>query len=136
MANVALIFTVLNILVGILIVASGIYYFVATDFWHFVTNFVIGVYYIFFGIMIVILEIVFPARILALFGFYTYWIGKGLFFIFLGLLIIRDSGFLLFSGIVVLAVGLILCIIQFISAVSKPRPLASPKDGGQAHSTA
>ncbi|EFA85702.1 putative membrane protein [Heterostelium album PN500] len=122
--RVSIIFTVLSILVGILITAAGIYSFVS-GFWRSIIGFVLGIYYIIFGVMIVFLEISFPARILSLFGFYAYWFGKGLFFILLGLLILSDSGFFLFAGIVVIAVGLILCIIHFISTVSHPKPLTN-----------
>eukprot|EP01133_Synstelium_polycarpum_P012607 gene12607-14796_t len=129
-SRISIIFTALCILAGILITASGIYLFVG-GFWHSVTSFVVGCYFLVFGVMVVVLEIFFPPRMASLFGFYQYWFGKGLFFILIGLLILGSHGFFLFSGIVVIAVGVLLCVIHFIAIVGSPRAITHKETSAQ-----
>ncbi|EGG23286.1 putative membrane protein [Cavenderia fasciculata] len=123
-SKVGLVLSILCILVGLLIIGCGIYVFVDRA-WYDIKGFVIACIFLLFGVFIVILEFVFPAKMVYLFGFYTFWAGKGLFFCILGLLILGNHGFFLFAGIVTIAVGIILTVVHFIGAVGCPRPLIS-----------
>ncbi|KYR00267.1 hypothetical protein DLAC_03430 [Tieghemostelium lacteum] len=138
MANqhrVSLAFVILSILVGALMLATGIYIF-ASSFWRSITSFVIGCYYILFGVFIILFEIIHIPQVQKFIAFYYYWIGKGLLFIFFGFLILQDHGFFLFVGIVILVVGVLLCVMHFIL----PAPTAlivrerHSSDYGQKHS--
>jgi len=118
--NVSLIFAILAILAGLFVLACGIYLFV-TGLWHSIISFVLGCYYILFGVCIVLLEFVFPSIMVHLFGFYTYYFGKGALFITMGLLILSDRGFFLAAGIIVIAIGIVFCIVHFL--FGRPAPL-------------
>ncbi|EGC38326.1 hypothetical protein DICPUDRAFT_149038 [Dictyostelium purpureum] len=109
----------LSILAGLFVLACGIYIF-AGSFWHTIISFVIGVYFILFGVCIVLFEFVFPSKVVSLFGFYTYWFGRGCFISLLGLLILENHGFFLAAGIIVIAIGIAFMVLHFFCPCPSP----------------
>ena len=109
--------------VGVIIVLLGMFSFcfVFTNFWYFS---VIGIIYcILFGAMIILFTFFFPRIIQALFGFYITWIGRGLFFILVGGLIISLNWWDIIIGVVVIVIGIIFCFLEipYLRFVSPPR---------------
>jgi len=88
-----------------------------------------GIYYCVFGVCSIILEIFFPYQLLSWLGFYARFLGKGLWFIFLGVLMmdptIQDfhETYSFWAGLVLIVIGLVFCILHFI--VGSPQPLVS-----------
>ena len=79
-------------------------------------GFVISVYYILFGIMIIFLEFVFPKRITPFIGFYFHFMGRGLFFIFLGcLLFFGGKKFHLYASILIFCVGALYVVMACLT---------------------
>ncbi|KAN0033857.1 hypothetical protein ACTFIV_000333 [Dictyostelium citrinum] len=117
-----IILNILVILAGCFITACGIYLFV-NGLLDSIIVFVLGIYYLLAGVCIVLLEIVFPQKLVNLFGFYTYWFGKGALISLIGLLILGNRGFFLAAGIIVIAVGIVCMIFHFI--LGCPRPLVN-----------
>lgn len=78
-----------------------------------------------FGIYIVIVEIFMPSRLAGWMGFYVTWAGKGLFFIFIGVLLIlpyqagvNPEVYYLIAAIYLFVVAVILIVLQILAAVS------------------
>ncbi|KAF2069158.1 hypothetical protein CYY_009518 [Polysphondylium violaceum] len=128
--NVSLIFSILGVLGGLFVLAVGIYLFV-TGLWHSIIRFVLGCYYLLFGVCIVLFEFIFPSIMVHLFGFYTYYFGKGTLFITMGLLILENNGFFLAAGIIVIAIGIVFCIAHFV--FGRPSPLVDRSNGDVHH---
>jgi len=125
MGTFNIILIVLSILVGILIIISGILIAMSITF----QGIIIGIFLIVFGLSIIILEIFFPMIILSWLGFYARWLGKGLFFVFLGCLILGpDVGYPLFAGIVVIAVGIVYIVLHFLPFCESPRPIMTREE--------
>jgi len=110
----------LSTVAGLLILIYGATY---------IKSVIIALYYIIFGLWIIALEIFWPVFLLSWVGFYSRWLGKGLFFIFLGFLIVDNTGYWLAAGIIIIVVGAIYVILHFVK-VGSPRPL---RDTGEHH---
>jgi len=118
-----LILVIIAILVGSLAVVAGILLLVWSHLFYSVQSVVIALYYVFFGVSIILLEIFWPPFLVNWAGFYTRWLGKGLFFIFLGFLILNEyDQFFLAAGIIIIIVGAVFVILHFANCGS-PRPL-------------
>jgi len=115
-----LLFIILSVIVGIVTVIAGVLYIITLTF----KSFVLGVYFCIFGLSTILLEIFFANALLSWFGFYARWVGKGFFFIFLGILILDTTiWYWLAIGVFNIVVGVLYIIINFIPAVGSPRPI-------------
>eukprot|EP01107_Rhizomastix_libera_P004803 TRINITY_DN1790_c0_g1_i1.p2 TRINITY_DN1790_c0_g1~~TRINITY_DN1790_c0_g1_i1.p2 ORF type:complete len:135 (-),score=24.87 TRINITY_DN1790_c0_g1_i1:109-513(-) len=78
--------------------------------------FVIDIYLILFGVAAFAMEVFMPAFIRKYIGFYTTWVGKAMFFIFFGVLLLLPlNWFAYLSGIYTIALGFILILIQVLA---------------------
>jgi len=114
---------VLNFYVAAVVMAMGVLSWLVTYAWYFPTI-VLGVYLVLFGLIIIVLEIAHVKLLLTIFGFFRWWIGRGIAYVFLGCLCFAFSwwiGFIFFS-IGVIVVGVIFIILHF-SSLAQPDPL-------------
>jgi len=119
-----ILFNILNILVALAVIASGIMYAYALQ-WDFV-GIVLAVYIIGFGILIFVMELKPPHVMKEAFGFFQWWAGRGLFYIFCGCLTVGTwwgdhSSY--FIGIFPTVIGVIYIVLQFIKGLDQPKPL-------------
>ncbi|KAL9643437.1 hypothetical protein ABK040_010052 [Willaertia magna] len=127
--NIAL--QIINLCVGIALIVVAILRFVGVgqslvtggNFALNVALVILGIYMILFGLLIILFTLFFPRILLAYFGFYQKWIGRGLFFIFLAGIAVSDAIMSIVLAIVVAIVGIIYCVFQFIPIIPPPRAL-------------
>jgi len=118
--NCNLIFVVLSVIVGIVTVIAGVLYIIAFSF----KSVVLGIYFCIFGAALVLLELFFSQSLLSWFGFYARWIGKGFFFIFLGVLVLDPNYWVyLVIGVFDIVLGVLYIIFNFIPSMDSPRPM-------------
>jgi len=119
MAHAAdIIFHILNFIVAVVILIEGVFYCIGGG----VLGFILGAYVLFFGVLIILFELKPPAIIQEAFGYFKWWIGRGLFYIFVGVLtygawVLHDW---LYIGVIPIVVGIVYCILQFISGIEQP----------------
>jgi len=118
---VELLFNILNILVALAIIASGVLYSYDGG-WDW--SIVIMCYIVFFGILIFIFELKPPHTFVEAFGFFKWWAGRGLFYVFCGVLTVGTwwgDGY--YVGIFPVVIGIIYIVLQFIKGLEQPKPL-------------
>jgi len=92
-----------------------------------------GIFFAAFGIATVIMEIFYPPSCTAWFGFYTRWLGKGIWFGFLGALIfcpncptsVNACWLCFFGGLFILILAGLYLIFFFLPGVPSPTPVSS-----------
>jgi len=110
---------IVNIIVGILICICGVLSFITFNSFNAV---IIGVYEMIFGAGIVLLEVVAVPRVARLIQFYFYFSGRGLLFIFFGVLCLSGSVYSIAVVCVTVVVGIIYCMFECFSVISFPEP--------------
>lgn len=119
-----MIFILLSIVAAVLVIVAGVFRCQTGLF----TNVVIGVYLVIFGACTIVMELFYPPALASWFGFYARWIGRGLWFFFLGCLIIeqpnsRWDNFGFWAGVVIIVVGILYFIFGFLPFIQKPTPV-------------
>jgi uncharacterized membrane protein HdeD (DUF308 family) len=112
---------VLNIICGILLVISGVLKIMAIA----LSPIIVGLYMAVFGIFIVICEFQMPSWIPINCGFLTNLLGRGLFYIFCGCLVLDNAGFNLFSGIFIIVLGVFYVAFHLTGMTSKISPAST-----------
>jgi len=128
-----LLFHIINIFISVCVIASGVLLiYVATALESYsnkqaASSIIIGVYIIAFGVFIFVWELKHIKFLRKGFGFMKWWAGRGLFYIFLGLLTIGvwvNSYFYYgIPTIIEIVVGIIYCVLQFIKGLDQPGPI-------------
>jgi hypothetical protein len=117
-ANIDNILRYLNLFVALLLIAAGVLEIVNMK----LTEMVVGAFVAFFGAAFFILEFSTPDFIKSNCPFLFKNRGRGLILIFLGALVLDDSGIQLYFAIFVMVVGVIYVILSFTGhAAPKPR---------------
>ena len=120
-------FNLLSIVVGVTSTVSGIKFI----FSGFFQATLVGFYVCLFGIATVIFEVLTPAAVLRWFPWMSTFLGKGLFFIFLGCIAGGNAEWYLFVLIFDLIVGFLYVILNFVAigGVSGPRAIYATEGG-------
>jgi len=121
MAKYDIIFHILNIIVAITVICSGIL-FAYNDDWSW--GIVVAVYVIAFGVIIFIFTLKPPHILEEALGFFKWWAGRGLFYVFCGVLTVgswNHDGF--YVGVFPTVIGIIYIILQFIKGIEQPGPM-------------
>jgi len=79
----------------------------------------------FFGLLIIIFTVVFPPQIGRYFGFYQTYFGRGLFFIFLGVLILTNVVLNIVTCCLLAVLGIMFMIFSILSCIA-PLPHCKP----------
>mmetsp|Transcript_9375 Transcript_9375/g.29817 ORF Transcript_9375/g.29817 Transcript_9375/m.29817 type:complete len:126 (-) Transcript_9375:153-530(-) len=120
MNNISLFFVILSIVAGILIFIAGIFGVQSNTF----EGIIVGGFLMIFGLSTIILELFFPPTLLSWLGFYSRWVGKGLWFIFLGFVVYSDNPlFNQISGIFLIVLGVIYALLHCARQVDAPQPI-------------
>lgn len=123
MDSLNLIFCLMCIIAGVLTVIGGVLWIAANATF---ISVVISIYEIIFGLWAIIVEVFMPIRLQSWVGFYLTWVGKGLYFIFIGVLLLlpyeenvaRYRAFFLIAAIYLFVLAVILIAFQILACVS------------------
>eukprot|EP01095_Lingulamoeba_sp_RSL-Kostka_P013639 TRINITY_DN5696_c0_g1_i1.p1 TRINITY_DN5696_c0_g1~~TRINITY_DN5696_c0_g1_i1.p1 ORF type:complete len:143 (+),score=32.81 TRINITY_DN5696_c0_g1_i1:30-458(+) len=121
-----IIFNVLNIILSLIIVGCGINHF----FWSgalFTGAYVLGIFIIFAGVVAFIIELKPMAFLIMNFGFFRYWIGRGLFYICISTLCVYSNFYSLVFTIPLAVTGIIYIVLQFVK-IPLPKPILGDGD--------
>eukprot|EP00761_Pharyngomonas_kirbyi_P012183 gb/GECH01012210.1/.p1 GENE.gb/GECH01012210.1/~~gb/GECH01012210.1/.p1 ORF type:complete len:140 (+),score=20.81 gb/GECH01012210.1/:1-420(+) len=111
---------ILSLLCGLAVIVLGVFSFIPPPSFE---GIVIAVYLVLFGAVIAAFSLFFPRQLVALFGFYSYLVGRGLFFIFLAFLSFRTDWYHILVFCVLLVLGAVFVILQFFPIVPPPKGL-------------
>eukprot|EP00727_Mastigamoeba_balamuthi_P008717 m51a1_g4468 hypothetical protein (145) ;mRNA; r:232289-233038 len=119
-----LLFAILSMIVGGFCIVVGIMWIIAV---HTFVSVLLSIYFFIFGLCIIAFEIFMPSLLQSWLTFYMRWLGKGLFFVYLGVIMLlpyeqtngRDERpFYLVAGIFTIVVGCLYCLLQILAALS------------------
>ncbi|KAF2396532.1 COPI associated [Trichodelitschia bisporula] len=111
------IFRFVNFAVGAFMVAGGIGQF----FPHFgIQNVIVGIYVILFGCSTILLEIQIPAQVSRYASFMFSFLGRGLFYIFIGCVIFGDNWWKYLAGGLITLVGIGYSVLEYIPSIEPP----------------
>ncbi|KFY32866.1 hypothetical protein V495_08659 [Pseudogymnoascus sp. VKM F-4514 (FW-929)] len=110
------IFRIINLATGALMIAGGISQF----FFGNAQTIIIGVYVIIFGLAIGALEFQIPPQVSRYASFLFSFLGRGIFYIFIGTILFHDSTLRYILGSLIGAVGLGYSVLEFIPSIEPP----------------
>ncbi|KAF2736149.1 COPI associated [Polyplosphaeria fusca] len=93
---------------------------IAQIFYFHFSNIILGAYLIIFGLATVYLEFQIPQQVARYASFMFSFIGRGVFYIFVGSVIVGDKWFRIIPGTVVGVVGLAYVVLEYIPSIEPP----------------
>ncbi|TVY85425.1 Golgi apparatus membrane protein tvp15 [Lachnellula suecica] len=118
-------FRIVNLGVGALMVASGIWHMIPFAF----SGFIVALYVILFGAATALLEFQIPPQISRYASFLFSFLGRGVFYIFVGTVLFDTSVFKNILGSIIALVGLVYVVLEFIPSIEPPQNMREA-DGG------
>jgi len=113
-------FRIANLVAALLMVLGGICQFFPTDKKEGIYSFVVtGIYVIVFGLATAALEFQIPPQFFRYASFFFSFIGRGLFYVLVGHLIMRGT-FTEICGFALVAIGAAYAVLEFIPSVEPP----------------
>ncbi|CAO3702785.1 unnamed protein product [Rhizopus stolonifer] len=106
-----IIFRIANIVAAAFMIIGGVMTCIAGGF----PNFIQGIFVILFGIMTAVFEFRLPGVITQFASFMFSFMGRGIFYIFLGCISLNYGGLAIASGVIVIAIGIAYAVLQFLS---------------------
>ncbi|KAG9253217.1 golgi apparatus membrane protein TVP15 [Emericellopsis cladophorae] len=110
------IFRIVNLAIGVITALGGI----ASIFGFSLSSIVVGVYLIVFGLAIALLEFQIPPQVSRYASFLFSFVGRGVFYIFIGCLILGDMVISKIAGGIVGIVGIAYVALEFIPSIEPP----------------
>ncbi|KAF2785730.1 COPI associated [Melanomma pulvis-pyrius CBS 109.77] len=83
-------------------------------------NIILGVYLIIFGAATALLEFQIPQQVARYASFMFSFLGRGIFYVFMGSVIVGDHWYRTVPGTIVGIVGLGYCVLEFIPSIEPP----------------
>ncbi|KAI7828079.1 COPI associated protein-domain-containing protein [Gamsiella multidivaricata] len=123
MALSASLFRLLNVIVAILLVLGGIVLFVDIGSWN---SGILGVFIVIFGLLTFLLEFSIPESIVYNMGFMFSLLGRGIFYVCMGVLCLSWRWFNILVGCFVMLTGLLYIAMHFSGATPSPSMSADP----------
>jgi len=112
------IFRIVNLAVGVFMVLGGVGQFFPN---HGVQNIIVGVYVILFGLGNALLEFQIPPQVARYASFMFSFIGRGVFYIFIGSIIIGDSSWWkITAGALIALVGVGYVALEYVPSIEPP----------------
>ncbi|KAK9784617.1 hypothetical protein AB5N19_00466 [Seiridium cardinale] len=111
-------FRLVNLAVGVVMILGGISQFF-TDLNGF-QSFVVGSYVILFGAAIGLLEFQIPAQVSRYASFLFSFIGRGIFYIFVGSILLNSGVLRIIAGSIIGLVGVCYAVLEFIPSIEPP----------------
>jgi len=112
------IFRLVNLVVGGVMVLGGISQFFPIGF----RSAIVGIYVIIFGLAVAALELLpqVPPYLPKYASFLFSFLGRGIFYVFIGCLILGTNVLLIIAGTIVAAVGVGYCALEFMPSIEPP----------------
>ncbi|KAL1890356.1 hypothetical protein Sste5346_008358 [Sporothrix stenoceras] len=110
------IFRIVNLGVGVIMVLGGISQFFPISF----QSVVIGIYVILFGLATALLEFQIPPQVSRYASFLFSFIGRGIFYVFIGSILLHDHTLRIIAGSIVGIIGLAYCVLEFVPSIEPP----------------
>ncbi|KAK8079972.1 COPI associated protein [Apiospora hydei] len=109
-------FRIVNLVVAAVMILGGI-----VQFFNFgVQTLIIGIYEIIFGAAVALLEFQIPPQVSRYASFMFSFIGRGVFYIFMGSILLSSDWFRGLAGSIVAFVGVAYCALEFIPSIEPP----------------
>ncbi|KAF4997394.1 golgi apparatus membrane tvp15 [Fusarium heterosporum] len=120
------IFRIVNLVVGVIVILGGI----VSIFSFSLQPIVLGAYMIVFGLAIGLLEFQIPPQIARHASFMFSFVGRGVFYVFLGSLLLGDSILGKIAGAIVGLIGLTYVGLEFVPSIEPPSNMREAEDAG------
>ncbi|EOO01499.1 putative copi-coated vesicle protein [Phaeoacremonium minimum UCRPA7] len=109
-------FRIVNLVVAVIMVLGGISQFFPIGF----QPIIIGCYVIIFGLATGLLEFQIPPQVSRYASFLFSFIGRGIFYIFVGSILLHDGVLRIIAGSIVGLVGVVYVVLEFIPSIEPP----------------
>ncbi|KAK6819715.1 hypothetical protein PG990_010207 [Apiospora arundinis] len=118
-------FRIVNLVVAAVMILGGI-----VQFFNFgVQTLIIGIYEIIFGAAVALLEFQIPPQVSRYASFMFSFIGRGVFYIFMGSILLSSDWFRGLAGSIIAFVGLAYCALEFIPSIEPPANMREADQG-------
>ncbi|KAK9236800.1 Golgi apparatus membrane protein TVP15 [Lipomyces kononenkoae] len=121
-------FRIVNLVIGALMILGGISSFFPLGF----RSVVLAIYTILFGSLVITAEFSMPNQIARYASFLMSFIGRGLFYIFIGALILAPGALRIVGGSVIMLVGAIFIVLEFTPSIEPPTNMRGDEPGYEA----
>ncbi|KAF2226757.1 Golgi apparatus membrane protein TVP15 [Elsinoe ampelina] len=111
------IFRIVNLAVGVFMVLGGIGQFFPS---FAIQNVIVGVYVILFGLGNALLEFQIPPQVARYASFMFSFIGRGIFYIFVGCIIMGNNWWRYTAGALVTVVGIGYVVLEYVPSIEPP----------------
>jgi len=118
-------FRIVNLVVAVIMVLGGISQFFALSF----QSIIIGCYVIIFGLATALLEFQIPPQISRYASFLFSFLGRGIFYIFIGSILLQDGILHIIAGSIVGLIGVTYVALEFVPSIEPPANMREA-DGG------
>ncbi|KAF5872594.1 putative copi associated protein [Botrytis fragariae] len=118
-------FRLVNLAVGVFMVLGGISQFFPLGF----QSIIIGCYVIIFGICTALLEFQIPPQVSRYASFLFSFLGRGIFYVFVGSILLHDHVLRVIAGSLIGIIGLIYIGLEFVPSIEPPANMREA-DGG------
>ncbi|KAF4454515.1 putative TVP15 Tlg2-Vesicle Protein [Fusarium austroafricanum] len=120
------IFRIVNLVVGVITVLGGI----ASIFSLGLQSIVVGAYMIVFGLVIALLEFQIPPQVSRHASFMFSFIGRGIFYVFIGCLLLGSFILSKIAGAIVGIIGIAYVALEFVPSIEPPSNMREAEDAG------
>ncbi|KAI0840757.1 COPI associated [Hypoxylon sp. FL0890] len=109
-------FRIVNLAVGIIMVLGGISQFFNLGF----QSIIIGSYVLIFGLAVALLEFQIPPQVSRYASFMFSFLGRGIFYIFVGSILLNNGVLRIIAGSVIGIIGLAYVALEFVPSIEPP----------------
>ncbi|PSS16623.1 hypothetical protein M430DRAFT_122114 [Amorphotheca resinae ATCC 22711] len=118
-------FRIVNLGVGALMVVSGIFHFFPIG----MSNVITGLYVILFGLTTALLEFQIPPQVSRYASFLFSFLGRGLFYIFVGSILLDVHTLDIVFGSIIGIIGLAYAVLEFVPSIEPPQNMREADAG-------
>ncbi|KAI1405264.1 COPI associated [Hypoxylon fuscum] len=109
-------FRIVNLAVGVIMVLGGISQFFNLGF----QSIIIGAYVLLFGVAVALLEFQIPPQVSRYASFMFSFVGRGIFYVFIGSILLNNGVLRIIAGSIVGLVGLAYVALEFVPSIEPP----------------
>ncbi|KAI0860671.1 Golgi apparatus membrane protein TVP15 [Xylaria cubensis] len=118
-------FRIVNLVVGVVMILGGISQFFNADF----NTIIIGVYVIIFGAFVGLLEFQIPPQVSRYASFMFSFIGRGIFYIFIGSILLSNHWTRYVAGSIIGLTGVAYVALEFVPSIEPPANMREADQG-------
>ncbi|KZF23204.1 COPI associated [Xylona heveae TC161] len=119
------IFRIVNLAVAVLLILGGISQFFPFGF----QNAIVGIYVILFGLATGLLEFQVPPYVSRYASFYFSFLGRGIFYVFIGCILLSHYWWRYVSGSIIGVVGIAYIALEFVPSIEPPPNMREADQG-------